>query len=133
MKLNFYFNQNWLHFHSLVSKLIPSTCFSLVLYTFDLFSVIKSCPALCDPMKSHRQEYWSGLPFPSPRDLPDPGTKPASPALQADYLPLSHQGSPVIPAGCPLNQDGQCIPRRCVGFGVHSHRQAPVSPPLIGH
>ena len=50
MKLNFYFNQNWLHFHSLVSKLIPSTCFSLVLYTFDLFSVIKSCPALCDPM-----------------------------------------------------------------------------------
>ena len=34
-----------------------------------------------------RQEYWSGLPFPSPGDLPDPGIKPGSPALQADTLP----------------------------------------------
>ena len=33
-----------------------------------------------------RQEYWSGLPFPSPGDLPDPGIKPQSPALQADAL-----------------------------------------------
>ena len=35
-----------------------------------------------------RQEYWGGLPFPSPGDLPDPGIKPWSPALQADSLPL---------------------------------------------
>ena len=34
-----------------------------------------------------RQEYWSGLPFPSPGDLPNPGIKPRSPALQADPLP----------------------------------------------
>ena len=40
-----------------------------------------------------RQEYWSGLPFPPPEDLPDPGIKLASPALQADSLSLSHQGS----------------------------------------
>ena len=33
-----------------------------------------------------RQEYWSGLPFPSPGDLPNPGIEPRSPALQADYL-----------------------------------------------
>ena len=33
-----------------------------------------------------RQEYWSGLPFPSPGDLSDPGIKPRSPALQADSL-----------------------------------------------
>ena len=33
-----------------------------------------------------RQEYWSGLPFPSPGDLPDPGIEPRSPALQADSL-----------------------------------------------
>ena len=33
-----------------------------------------------------RQEYWSGLPFPSPEDLPDPGIEPRSPALQADAL-----------------------------------------------
>ena len=34
-----------------------------------------------------RQEYWSGLPFSSPGDLPNPGIKPGSPALQADSLP----------------------------------------------
>ena len=34
-----------------------------------------------------RQEYWSGLPLPPPGELPDPGIKPRSPALQADYLP----------------------------------------------
>ncbi|CAN0554671.1 unnamed protein product, partial [Rangifer tarandus platyrhynchus] len=39
-----------------------------------------------------RQEYWSGLPFPSPGDLPDLGIKLASPALQADSLPLSLLG-----------------------------------------
>ena len=41
-----------------------------------------------------RQEYWSGLPFPSLRDLPNPGIKPESPDWQEDSLPLSHQGSP---------------------------------------
>ena len=40
-----------------------------------------------------RQEYWSGLLFPPPGDLPDPGIEPASLALQADSLSLSHQGS----------------------------------------
>ena len=48
-----------------------------------------------------RQEYWSGLPFPSPGDLPDPGIEPAaptaSPALQEDSLPLSHQTSHLLP------------------------------------
>ena len=41
-----------------------------------------------------RQEYWSGLPFPSPGDLPDPGIEPAFPTSQVDSLPLSHLGSP---------------------------------------
>jgi len=41
-----------------------------------------------------RQEYWSGLPFPSPGDLPHPGIKPGSLALQADDLQLSYEGSP---------------------------------------
>ena len=40
-----------------------------------------------------RQECWSGLPFPSPGDLPDPGIKPWSPALQADALPSKPPGS----------------------------------------
>ena len=41
-----------------------------------------------------RQEYWSGLPFPSAGYLPNPGIKPESPAWQADSLPLSQRGSP---------------------------------------
>ena len=41
-----------------------------------------------------RQVYSSGLPFPSPGDLPDPWIKPVSPALQVDSLLLSQQGSP---------------------------------------
>ena len=40
------------------------------------------------------QDYWSGLPFPSPGDLPNPGIDLVSPALQADSLPLRYQGSP---------------------------------------
>ena len=57
----------------------------------------KSCPTLAIPwtvacqaplsMEFSRQEYWSGLPFPSLGDLPDPGIEPRSPALQADDLP----------------------------------------------
>ena len=43
-----------------------------------------------------RQEYWSGLPFPSWGDLPDPGIELESPALQADSLPLNHQARPWI-------------------------------------
>ena len=58
--------------------------------------VTKSCLTLVIPrtvahqapqsMGFSRQEYWSGLPFPSPGDLPNPGIKPGSPALQADFL-----------------------------------------------
>ena len=45
-------------------------------------------------MEFSRPEYWSGFPVHSPGDLPDPGTEPQSPALQADFYHLSHQGSP---------------------------------------
>ena len=53
-----------------------------------------------------RQEYWSGLPFPSPGDLPDPGIEPRSPALQGGSLPAEPQGKPYILAICydPLPQ-----------------------------
>ena len=44
-----------------------------------------------------RQEYWSGLPFPSPRDLPDPGIKPESPALAGGFFTTEpHQGVVLI-------------------------------------
>ena len=44
-----------------------------------------------------RQEYWSGLPFPSPVGLPDPGIEPGFPALQADALPSEPPGKLQIP------------------------------------
>ena len=46
------------------------------------------------PMEFCRQEYWSGYSFPSPGDLPDPGTEPRSPALQADSLLSKPPGKP---------------------------------------
>ena len=43
-------------------------------------------------MEFSRQEYWNGLPFPSPGDFPHPGIKPGSPAMQADALPSEPPG-----------------------------------------
>ena len=67
--------------------------------------VSRSCLTLCDPMVCSppgssvhgvfsRHEYWSGLPSPSPGDLPNPGIGPRSPALQADALPSEPPGKP---------------------------------------
>ena len=68
--------------------------------------VTKSCPTLATPrtvacltplsMGFSRQDYWSGLPFPSPGDLSDPGIEPGSPALQSDALPSELPRKPVI-------------------------------------
>ena len=52
-----------------------------------------SLPGSC-PWGFSRQEHWSGLPFPSPGDLPDAGIEPGSPALQADSLMTKLQGKP---------------------------------------
>ena len=49
-----------------------------------------------------RQDYWSGLPFPSPGDLPDSGIEPGSPALQVDALPSKPQGKPKCYFKCRL-------------------------------
>ena len=48
-------------------------------------------------MEFSRQEYWSGLSFPSPGDLPNQGIKPRSPVLQADSLPSESAGRPREP------------------------------------
>ena len=63
---------------------------------------------LCDPMGFSMQEYWSGLPFPSPEDLPDPGIKPGSPALQAVSLPSEPPGKPYVDLH-ELNYLGICF------------------------
>ena len=79
---------------------------SLGLAAFQLWDggglATKSCPTLATPwtiahqaplsMGFSRQGYWSGLPFPSPGDLPDPGIEPGSPALHVDSLPNELQG-----------------------------------------
>ena len=61
---------------------------------YNLWTVVHKAPL---SMGFSKQEYWRGFPFPSPGDRLNPGTEPASPVspiLQADSLPLSHQGSP---------------------------------------
>ena len=49
-----------------------------------------------------REEYWSGLRFPSSGDLPDPGIEPVSPALQADSLPPEPPGKPFTVLFCKM-------------------------------
>ena len=71
--------------------------FHYVVHMLYVSEVARSCPTLYDPMDGgyqappsmgfSRQEYWSGVPFPFPGDLPDPGIEPRSPALQANALP----------------------------------------------
>ena len=51
-------------------------------------------PWTTESMEFSRPEYWSGTPFPSPGDLPNPGIKPRSPTLQVDSLPTEPQGKP---------------------------------------
>ena len=68
--------------------------------------VAQSCPTLCEPTDSSlpgsavhwifQAQYWSGLSFPSPVDLPNPGIKPGSPALQTDALPSEPPGKPPV-------------------------------------
>ena len=77
----------------------------LRLYSWLKWSVSCSVVSPCDPMDCSpqaplsvgfpRQEYWSGLPFPSPGDLPDPGIEPGSPVMQADSLPSELPGKQV--------------------------------------
>ena len=85
------------------ARLVLHALFSLSL---SLSLVAKLCPTLettwtlaCQaPLSTgfSRQEYWRGLPFPSPGDLPNPGIEPGSPALQADSLPTELQGGPIF-------------------------------------
>ena len=61
-----------------------------------------------------RQEYWSGLPFPSPGDLPNPGIEPGSPALQADSLPSEALGKPPGEGKYMILMQGEFSAIRCL-------------------
>ena len=80
------------HHTTLASPLLLLLCCSVVPSSFATpWTVAYQAPP---SMGFSRQEYWNGLPFPSPGDVPDPGIEPMSPALQADSFLLSHQRSP---------------------------------------
>ena len=81
------------NFAGLVAKL----CLSLA----TLWTVAHQAPL---SMGFSREEYWSGLSFPSPRDLPNPAIQPRSPALQADSLPSELPRSTVISHGSQMRQ-----------------------------
>ena len=78
-----------------------------------VFLLAQWCLTLCDHMDCSlpgssvhgisREEQWSGLPFPSPGDLPNPGIEPRSPVLQADSLPAEPQGKPLVCAENAVN------------------------------
>ena len=106
------------------------TCWSkLLLLLFSLIRLFRDPHGLCSPRASlsmgfPRQEYWSGLPFPFPGDLLNPGIK----AWQADSLPLSHQGS-------PWNKSYQSYLELPSGQRADSHLQVSVMPlcPTVLH
>ena len=102
--------------------------------------VAQSCPTLCYPMEYSppvssvhgifRQEYWSGLPFPSPGDLPNPGIEPSSPALQVDSLPAEPQGKPIcwhrLP-GLPWATSKAGCGRLCPGVHLALYPTSPLT------
>ena len=64
-----------------------------------------------------RQEYWSGLPFPSPGDLPNPGIEPRSPTLAADALTSEPPGKPY--SKVPLKKEKEIMVMRDTCFSFH--------------
>ena len=80
LELSCFFRYCQMHCEQYGDSLVPKSCPTLV----TTWTVACRAPL---SMGFSRQEYWSGLPFPSPGDLPDPGIEPKSPALQTDSLP----------------------------------------------
>ena len=83
-------------------SLFKESC-SVLLLLLSRFSRVRLCATpqtaahqAPPSMGFSRQEYWSGVPLPSPGDLPDPDIEPGSPTLRQTLYPLSHQGSPTV-------------------------------------
>ena len=109
--------------------------------------VTQSCPILCNPwtianqvllsIELSRKEYWSGLSFPSPGDLPNPGIEPRSPTLQADSLPSEPPGKLIFLIRYQLISNSVqftsvtqscltlCDPMNCSTSGFPIHHQLP--------
>ena len=96
----------WLFLFGLTKLFMCWTAEFIVFWFWWWSEVAQSCPTLCPTpwtaahqvplsMEFSRQEYWNGLLFPSPGDIPDPGIKPGSPALYADALLFEPPGKSV--------------------------------------
>ena len=66
---------------------------SVMSYSATPWTVVPQAPL---SIEFSKQEYWSGLPFPSPGDLPEPGMEPRSPTLQTDSSPSEPPGKPSL-------------------------------------
>ena len=86
----------WIRFYSFIAKYLQLPFYVLKslspvrLFVTPWTVAYQASP----PLGFSKQAYWSGLPVPSPGDLPDPGIEPRSPALQADALPSEPPGKP---------------------------------------
>ena len=108
-------NQNDKQIYEMVPNTISET----------LWTVVYHAPP---SMGFSRQEYWSGLPFPSPGDLPDTGIKPGSPTLEADALTSEPPGKPIRQV--QFNSVTQscltlCNPMNCTMLDLFVHHQHP--------
>ena len=98
---------------------------SFNLFFFPLFLCLTGCDSCCRvrlfvphglyvacqahlSMEFYRQEYWSGLPYPPPGYLPNPGIEPGSPTLEADSLPCEPLGKPFSRLGFNKKEDWTC-------------------------
>ena len=88
----------WIRFYSFIAKYLQLPFYVLKsISPVRLFVTPRTVAYQASPsLGFSKQEYWSGLPFPSPGDLPDPGIEPRSPALQADALPSEPPGKPFM-------------------------------------
>ena len=89
-------------------------------------------------MRFSKQEYWSGLPFPSPGNLPDPGIEPGPPVLQygcnMDSLQLSYEGSPKRPLKgivMETGEGGHLAQHHRLGWGEKGGRDRTVGTALV--
>ena len=114
--MHIYFTHNSLYISTCIHSIPVRTCMHEVksLSRVRLFGTLWTVAHQAPPsMGFSRQEYWSGLPFPSPEDLPDPGIKSRSPKLQAGALTSE-------PPGKPYTNMSTCM-YTCIFLHTHIH------------
>ena len=87
---------NWKHRRNIMDKQVTNKQSFPLKWKWKFLSCVRlfGTSWTLQSMEFSRPEYWSGQPFPSPADLPNPGIKPRSPIFQADSLPAKPQGKP---------------------------------------